>query len=156
VPIIETLDCTNGSEFLGALNDADLADTYNDMGNVTFFTPQDGSFEANSTMDCASIQRHVVENEALYTPDLKDGDVIESASGENLYVNILDDEFYINCVRVITTDNIVSNGVIHVVEKVYTYPPLLLPYYNASLTLYGFRPLNLCLLPHLAGQKTRL
>ncbi|KAH8145531.1 uncharacterized protein LAJ45_10501 [Morchella importuna] len=118
VPIIETLDCTDGSEFLSALKDTDLADTYNEMGNVTFFMPQDGSFEANSTMDCASVQRHVVENQALYTPDLKDGDVIESASGENLYVNILDDEFYMNCVRVIKSDNIVSNGVIHTLEKV--------------------------------------
>ncbi|KAI5841387.1 FAS1 domain-containing protein [Morchella snyderi] len=119
VPITETLDCSDGSEFLSALNDADLADTYNEMGNVTFFVPQDGSFESNSTMDCASVQRHVVENKALYTPDLKDGDVIESASGDKLYVNVLEDEFYyINCVRVITTDNIVSNGVIHVVEKV--------------------------------------
>lgn len=128
----ETLSCSDGDGFLSLLQDFNLADTYNEMGNVTFFTPQDGSFEANSTMDCASVQRHIVENEALYTPDLNDGDVIKSASGENLYVNVVDDEFYINCVRVITTDSIVSNGVIHTVEKVNTYS--LPSCYSAFLT----------------------
>lgn len=62
-------------------------------------------------MDAASVQLHVVENEALYTPDLKDGSVLKSASGSDLYVTVVDDVFYINCVRVIATDSIVSNGV---------------------------------------------
>lgn len=106
------------NKFQGSLNGTDIGKTYDVADQITVFAPIDSAFTNQSSLSTSAIQYHTVNDNAIYSPDLKDGDVIKSSQGSNLYINVKDGVFYVNCVRIVKTDGISNNGVIHGVEKV--------------------------------------
>lgn len=118
MPVTDTLTYTNRSRFLNSVNAANLANSYNTADQITIFAPIDTAFANQSTLDTAAIEYHVVNNTARYTPYLSDGDVLTTTQG-NLYVTVINNtDFFVNCVRIVQTDAITNNGVVHAVEEV--------------------------------------
>mmetsp|Transcript_33176 Transcript_33176/g.64155 ORF Transcript_33176/g.64155 Transcript_33176/m.64155 type:complete len:301 (-) Transcript_33176:480-1382(-) len=136
--VYEIASTTPGFELLTeAITEAELVDFFNDTDPITVFAPTNSSFEAylfekgaNSISDLSGgdwlrvLLYHTVTNVAAYSSDLSDGQVITTASGNNITV-LIEDDGTINIddstnrpAGVIMPNVTADNGVIHVINKV--------------------------------------
>lgn len=108
------------SDFLGGVEANGLKEKYDTADQVTLFAPIDGSY--NSSCSCsitaAAVEAHVVYGSALYNSVLLDGTEFQTCQGKKLKITVQDGEKYVNGVRIILSDAITLNGVIHTIERV--------------------------------------
>ncbi len=116
-----------------ALTKANLVETLKGPGPFTVFAPTDDAFAALLTElgitaeellanpDLASILLyHVVPGKVMASDvlALPNGTMVETAGGEKLTVTFMDGSVYVDGAKVVTTDVMASNGVIHVIDAV--------------------------------------
>lgn len=141
--IIELAESVNMlSTLLGALDvaDAGLVDALSADGQLTVFAPTNDAFndllgqldgfeslddfnEAEEKALLAEILKyHVVSGTAAFSPNLSDGQILETLQTENLTVKV-DASIFIEdktdeLAEVVSADNEASNGVVHIVNKI--------------------------------------
>jgi uncharacterized surface protein with fasciclin (FAS1) repeats len=108
-----------------------------EIPNVTFFIPNSAAALANATQFAqnataadlqALFQYHIVPDFVGYSTLLKTGMSLKTMQGTNLTITIQDGEIFVNSAKVIESDFIVANGVMHVIDKyvpLHCSPPLL-------------------------------
>ena len=84
------------------------------------FLPSNAAFSATNTTIAASqlVSDHVVVGTVSYLPDLTDGCILTTQSGETLVVSIRGGRYYINGGLITQANLVLENGVAHVVNKV--------------------------------------
>ncbi|KAG7005151.1 interferon-induced GTP-binding protein Mx2 [Physcia stellaris] len=130
----------------GALEKAQLADTVDQLSDVTIFAPNNSAFQSigsalpNLTVSQLAnilqyhgkspyptlpltsklIQRPAVINGTVaYSPTLTNGTSIPSLLGPNLTITIADGgDVFVNSAKVLIPDILVANGVVHVIDNV--------------------------------------
>merc|ERR1712013_506351 len=115
----------NLTALLGALNATELTEAVNTTPDLTIFAPNNAAFQdiasvlANiSVEDAASVlQYHVINGTVAYSSTLTNGSV-PTLGGGNITVTIIDGEVFVNRARVINSDILLSNGVLHVIDSV--------------------------------------
>ncbi|KAF2838503.1 Fasciclin-domain-containing protein [Patellaria atrata CBS 101060] len=125
---ISTARSANLTSLAGALNSTDLIEAVDTAEDVTIFAPTNEAFQNIgsaladlSTEDLASIlQYHVVSGTVGYSSMLENM-ALETLNGEDLTITIIDDTVFVNAARVVATDILVANGVVHIIDK---YAPL--------------------------------
>src|SRR6185436_9791006 len=142
---------SNLTIFSAALKKAQLEAFENGPGPFTWIVPTDEAFQAALvTMDSLNkmsvgqvnylIQYHLI-NASLTTPDMvaqnsfPRSTQLGSGNG-NVYVGQLGDKFYINGGLLLSTDNMVANGVVHVASRL-NVPPVLKGNIQALLNSTG-------------------
>lgn len=145
--VVESASMTEGAEFttlLVAVTEADLAATLAGEGPFTVFAPTDAAFGAAlealnitaedllASEDLAGILLyHVVGGEeALYSNDVaaalaeagEEGLMVETLNGASFTVTADDEGIYVDGAKIIITDILASNGVIHVIDAVILPP----------------------------------
>jgi transforming growth factor-beta-induced protein len=145
--VAESAGMEEGAEFttlLAAVTKADLAETLAGEGPFTVFAPTDAAFAAAlealnitaedllASEDLSSILLyHVVGGEeALYSNDVaaalaeagEDGLMVETLNGASFTVTADDEGIYVDGAKIIVTDILASNGVIHVIDAVILPP----------------------------------
>lgn len=117
------LNLTSAVGAFGALN---LTQTLTTTQDLTFFIPNNAAFQrvggnlANlSTTDLTSIlEYHVVRGPpVLYSTTLMNGSSVQSLQGTNLTARIMNGTVYINEAKVVLPNVLVSNGVVHVIDR---------------------------------------
>jgi uncharacterized surface protein with fasciclin (FAS1) repeats len=120
--------------FISILNTGGYLNTANagyvngvlEVPDVTYFIPNSAGALANATKIFqnssseelqALFQYHIVPGFVGYSPLLKDGMALKTAQGENITITIQDGDMYVNAAKVISTDYIVANGVVHVIDE---------------------------------------
>jgi len=118
---------TNGNfaKLVTALEKARLNQTVNDLPRITLFAPLDPASSLSGLSD-AQLQQaltlHVLDA-AVFSTDLESGLVATSLSGVNLTFTGNATQWLVNGVRIVSTDLLTNNGVIHTIEKsLYTAP----------------------------------
>ena len=91
-----------------------------DTPGVTIF-----AFESNSS-DAISVAEHTITNEVTYTQDLLDYKTFTVDSGTTLTITMVDGFTFVNGVRIIKSDIIIKNGVVHQLERVIFVPRFLI------------------------------
>jgi len=107
----------------------DLLDTVEDLKDVTIFAPTDGAFDsAESTISGlnedgikSALTYHVAKGVG-YNTDFLHGQVIPTVNGKLLSVTVTNGTVSINGARIVKTDLLTRNGVIHVIESVLIPP----------------------------------
>jgi uncharacterized surface protein with fasciclin (FAS1) repeats len=93
--------------------------------DLTFFAPNtqqalnDMTAQAkdtNKVQQMAIFSYHIVPN-AFYSSDLKDGMKIKTIQGRELTVTIIKNDTFINQAKILAKDNLISNGVMHTIDK---------------------------------------
>lgn len=120
-----TAVAANLTSLAGALTAADLVTALDQMQDVTIFAPSNMAFQsigsalANiSDDDLASVlQYHVVNGTVGYSSDLMNNMNLTTLGGETLTVRIENGTVFVNSAEVTTPDVLVSNGVVHVIDK---------------------------------------
>jgi uncharacterized surface protein with fasciclin (FAS1) repeats len=97
-----------------------------EIPDVTFFIPNSAAALANATLLAqnstaaelqALFQYHIVPEFVGYSTLLKTGMSLKTMQGANLTITIQDGEIFVNSAKVIASDFIVANGVMHVIDK---------------------------------------
>ncbi|KAB5513470.1 hypothetical protein GE09DRAFT_629143 [Coniochaeta sp. 2T2.1] len=60
---------------------------------------------------------HFVEGNVLYSPLLTNGSTIKSLQGSNLTVTVLKESIFLNDVKIIRRDFMISTGVVHLIDR---------------------------------------
>ncbi|KAF2852983.1 Fasciclin-domain-containing protein [Plenodomus tracheiphilus IPT5] len=121
----DTLSAANLTSLRGALNATDLVETVNTTPNLTIFAPTNeaiqniGSALANLTTEQITdvLTYHVVSGLG-YSSGLENGTELTTVNGESLTVTIGEGGIFVNNARVVVSDVLIANGVVHVIDEV--------------------------------------
>lgn len=137
IPLTTVLEITAGGleYFTSILNVGGYLNTANagyvngiiEVPDVTYFIPNSAvalanatnAIKVNGTADDlqALFEYHIVPDFVGYSPLLKNGTSLKTMQGENITITIQDGDMYVNAAKVTTTDWIVANGVVHVLDE---------------------------------------
>jgi uncharacterized surface protein with fasciclin (FAS1) repeats len=124
------------STLLSAVEAADLGDALEDDGPITLLAPTDDAFAAtleylgmtadellaDSETLTSILQVHVIPGRYFFR-NLTSGPTLDIAlEGESVTFDLTDGVFTVNGANIIDTDNIASNGVVHVLEDAVLLP----------------------------------
>lgn len=89
---------------------------------MTILAPDNSAFKNSTTWSGDNlvrlIKRHTLVNFPAYTPLLKDGLVYSTLAGGKVKVTVRDGVVYLNGAKILSGDTIVTNGVVHSIDKV--------------------------------------
>lgn len=119
---------SNLTSLAGGLESTNLVTAVDSLEDVTIFAPSNDAFKAvsfatsNLTMQqlAGILEYHVIKGTVGYSTLLTTGLANESfptLAGGSLNVLAEDNKVFINSAQVTMTDIIVSNGVVHVIDK---------------------------------------
>ncbi len=108
---------------------AELDGTLGGEGPFTVFAPTDAAFDdladgalddllVNPTGDLAQILLHHVLDEEVSAGELNDGQMVTTLQGQDVLVTFTPDGVFIDDAKVIVTDIITFNGIVHVLDAV--------------------------------------
>ncbi len=108
---------------VGALRRADIESPLNLQSDVTVFAPTNDAFNAigssvnNMTLEKLTnvLNYHVVQGKVLYSQMIGEGSEV-TAEGGSLNFRVQDGSLFVNGARVVASDVLVGNGVVHVVD----------------------------------------
>lgn len=121
----DTLSAANLTSLRGALNATELIDTVNTTPNLTIFAPTNEAIQnvfsafANLTTEQISdvLTYHVVSGLG-YSSGLENGTELTTVNGESLTITIGEGGVFVNNARVVVSDVLIANGVVHVIDEV--------------------------------------
>ncbi|KAI1811900.1 FAS1 domain-containing protein [Poronia punctata] len=130
--VTETLPAANLTAAAGAIRAANMSQEVTDARDVTIFAPSNEAFDAIGSLieaiangtDTNSTQRlrrvvgyHVVPGTIAFTSDLGNT-TLRTLDGTDLPVQVVDGRIYVGSARITVPDVLVSNGVVHGIDKV--------------------------------------
>lgn len=129
--IVDTaIDTPTLSTLVEAVVAADLDTTLADeTAEYTVFAPSNTAFnDIQQTIDTLLLEEnqsqlqnvllyHVVLG-SVFSDDITDGMVVESANGESIKIRVIDGNVYVNGAMVTLADVETSNGVVHIIDEV--------------------------------------
>ena len=120
---------------VAAVRASGLADTLQDDGPFTVFAPTDAAFAklpreaidallADNDKLKAVLTYHVVPGSLMASDIVKLGErEIETVNGESVRVTLRDGNVFVDGAKVVSTNIIASNGIIHVIDAVIAPSP---------------------------------
>ena len=122
----------NFKTLVAAVQAAGLVDTLKGAGPFTIFAPTDAAFNklGKATIDALLADPAKLKSILLYhavSGKVYSGDVVKLSSaktvnGAEVTITVKNGQVYINNARVVTTDILTTNGVIHVIDTVILPP----------------------------------
>ena len=107
---------------------AGLADFLAGEGPFTVFAPTDeafgllGEIDLNDTDALTEILTYHVADGALMAADVVNMTSIETLEGSSLTIEVTDEGAFVNGARIVQTDVVCSNGVVHIIDAVLMPP----------------------------------
>ena len=113
------------SSVVGALTAAGLADTVDDLPDITAFVPNNAAFQSIAstlaTLPPANISQvleyHVINGTVGYSTMLKNT-TLTTVLGLDLRITISNGSVFVNDAKVVVPNVLVANGVVHVIDQV--------------------------------------
>jgi len=133
VPAVLEISAANLEYTISILAAGNFLDTSNsnyvngilEVPDVTYFIPNSANALANAATLVknssaeelqAIFKYHVVQGVIAYSPSLTNGTEFTTQQGDSVTVNVQGNETYINGAKVIATDYLVANGVVHIID----------------------------------------
>lgn len=115
---------------LGAVRRAGVEDSLNAASDMTIFAPNNAAFDAIGSLVAGMTSQqlttvlnyHVIQGQVLYSDLLAAGTQL-TAEGRGLDFTIEGESVFVNSARVVQSDLLVSNGVVHVVDACVSHAP---------------------------------
>jgi transforming growth factor-beta-induced protein len=127
--LIEAAVPFNLTGFLGAgYQNQSLAQSITEARDVTLFVPNNIAFEkvgsTVTSIDEASLSSllsyHIIVGEGgpFFTSSFSNGTIYETVNGQNLTIRQASNSNFVNSARMLQTDLLIANGVMHVIDNV--------------------------------------
>ncbi|KAF4466502.1 Transforming growth factor-beta-induced ig-h3 [Fusarium albosuccineum] len=123
----QVLTASKVQSFLGGLYDSKLMPNVGNRKDVTIFAPRDQAMEAIggtlAKLDTKQLARvmgyHVIPGKVLVSSDLENATFLETlADGQKVHVRQIGNEKFVNSAKIISTDILLSNGILHIISNV--------------------------------------
>lgn len=119
----DTATANGHTTFVNLTNSTNMTTTLDSMTGITCFVPTNAAFSSpNATSAYSSssslLSGHIIPNFLGYLPVLKDGATYKTQAGSILTVSIKGGVYYINNAKVVGSNQILDNGVAHVIDQV--------------------------------------
>lgn len=100
-----------------------MSATLDNTPSITCFIPSNAAFSTpNATSRYASsaslLSGHVISNFVGYLPSLENGATFTTQGGTNVTVTVRGTDTFINNAKIIASNQILENGVAHVIDSV--------------------------------------
>ncbi|QPC58386.1 hypothetical protein HYE67_000617 [Fusarium culmorum] len=124
--MLQVLMASKVESFLGGLFKAGLMPDLADRKDITVFAPRDQAMESvGNTLNSLSPKElarvmgyHIVPGKVLVSTDLENATTLKTLTGEETYIRQVGNEKFINSAKIITTDILISNGILHIISNV--------------------------------------
>ncbi|KAF5680314.1 transforming growth factor-beta-induced ig-h3 [Fusarium heterosporum] len=124
--IVQVLMASRVESFLGGLFKSGVMPDLGYKQDITVFAPRDQAMEnVGATLGNLSPKElarvmgyHIVPGKVLVSTDLDNATSLEMLSGEKAMIRQIGNEKYINSAKLITTDLLISNGILHIISNV--------------------------------------
>ncbi|KAI5289703.1 hypothetical protein KEM54_003394 [Ascosphaera aggregata] len=137
--VTDTLRAANLTQLLGAIKQTGLQDLFDYLPNITLFAPRNESFNKIANIvnnlanqqkqvkgtvkqmdtDLANLLRYTVGRGVYYSNYLNNFTIPSLINdGQGILSNLLNGTGFINSAKAVSTDLLVNNGVIHVIDNV--------------------------------------
>ncbi|KAJ4097332.1 hypothetical protein NW760_011006 [Fusarium oxysporum] len=124
--IRQVLMASKVDSFLGGLFRAGLMPDLADRQDITVFAPRDQAMEmvgsalsGMSAKELAGVMGyHIVPGKVLVSTDLDNATSLTTLTGEEVHVRQIGNEKFVNSAKIITTDLLISNGILHIISNV--------------------------------------
>jgi uncharacterized surface protein with fasciclin (FAS1) repeats len=121
-----TLQAFNLTSFEGAAYTAQSDQEFSSTSNVTMFVPANSAFQAlgpaissmSSTELATVLDYHLIDGAVLYSTSLTNGTKLTTKQGNNVTIAHSSNNVYINSAQLLTSDILIENGVLHVIDNV--------------------------------------
>ncbi|KAH8745274.1 FAS1 domain-containing protein [Diaporthe sp. PMI_573] len=117
-----TLPFLGVNTFQGFLQKTGLLAELDTRAGITVLAPDDNALTNTTSQTDAELmellKRHILIDFPAYTPLLEDGDIYPTLAGGEVTVSVRGGLVYLNGARILAGDAIISNGVIHTIDKV--------------------------------------
>ncbi|KAM0439543.1 hypothetical protein ACHAPT_000634 [Fusarium lateritium] len=123
----QVLTASQVQSFLGGLYDSKLMPALGDRKDITVFAPRDQAMEAIggtlAKMDASQLAQimgyHVIPGKVLVSSDLDNATFLETMDkGRRVHVRQIGNEKFVNSAKIISTDILLSNGILHIISNV--------------------------------------
>ena len=112
--------------FLDGLFKSDIMPNLADRQDITIVAPREPAMgdvgSALSKMSVKELARvmgyHIVPGKVLVSTDLDNATSLRTLSGDELHVRQIGNEKFINSAKIISTDTLISNGILHIISNV--------------------------------------
>jgi len=123
--VVNTTQAFNLTSFEGSLYASKQFPTF-DQPNVTIFAPQNAAFQAlgdvitsmTSEQLATVMDYHLITGDIIYSTGLSNGTKLLTNQGENITILHSGNNVYINSAQLLTSDILIANGVLHVIDNV--------------------------------------
>jgi hypothetical protein len=113
----------------GAINQTDLGTAVDTTPDVTIFAPNNDAFSSigsalqslNNEDLTEILQYHVVAGTIGYSSELENGTTLETLQGTSVTIRKEGNAIFVNNARVIQSNVLVANGVVHVIDEYVPY-----------------------------------
>ena len=126
-PLSNTSVAFNATAMAGAVTKAKLDQAFDTTRDLTIFAPNNAAFQrigsglVNMSVDELShmMRYHVVNSTVAYSSSssLQNGTVLRSVQGGNLTIRSAGNSLYVNSAQLLQQDLLLSNGVLHIIDK---------------------------------------
>ncbi|KAI5812709.1 hypothetical protein BZA77DRAFT_296647 [Pyronema omphalodes] len=111
VSLSETLLEANASTFFNAIQNSGLMEKLDNYPKITVFAP------LNPVGGDVNVGQQVIYDFVGYTPDLESGKTYKASCGSSLKIERKDGLIFVNGNKIVQSDGILKNGVIHYVDN---------------------------------------
>ena len=121
--LTDTLVADGYTGAVGAFRQAAIEEPLNNAADMTLFVPNNDAFNAiGSAINTMTLEQlttvlnyHVVQGQVLYSQMIAAG-TQRTAEGASLNFRIENGMLFVNSARVIATDILIANGVVHILD----------------------------------------
>jgi uncharacterized surface protein with fasciclin (FAS1) repeats len=117
-PLFESLHAVGLTGFCDAINTAGLGNKLSETPGVTIFAFESASSDTAAT----TVAEHTISTGFEFTPDLLNKRSFRSDAGTKLEITRQGSTTFVNGVRIIRSDIVIKNGVVHQLERVLFSP----------------------------------
>jgi hypothetical protein len=142
-PLSNTASANGHTSFLNMAQSSNLTSTLDNTPAVTVFIPSNSAFsKPNSTSTYSSssnlLSGHVIPNFLGYLPALTNGATYTTQAGTNVTITIKGGDYYVNNAKIIASNQILENGVAHVVDSIVVpTTPAPVPFKGSASSIKG-------------------
>jgi len=117
----KTLPFLGADKVLQALNRTNLTSDFDNRTGITFLAPDDKAIPNDIKPEVLAevLKRHLIVGLPIFSSDLKDGDRFTTLGGTTVTVTTHCGDVFLNGAKLLVTDAIIKNGVLHTVDKVF-------------------------------------
>ncbi|PGH03994.1 hypothetical protein AJ79_07227 [Helicocarpus griseus UAMH5409] len=114
----------NLTSFMALLQASNLTSRVDETPDITVFAPENQAFERvgsvftnASSSDLSHIAQYHIAEGATYSANMTNKTLM-TLDGKEVHLSLIDGTAYVNSARVLSTDLLVNNGVLHILENV--------------------------------------